>query len=88
MGELSGNVAYTAYSALSSYIDKNEDTIQKFTNAIYKAQQWIYSHTDIEVAEAIKGYFSDTDLSDLEIAISNYRRIVVDFFFRRYKEAL
>ena len=28
LGELSGNVAYTAYSALNSYINKNEDTIQ------------------------------------------------------------
>lgn len=75
LGELSGNVAYTAYSALNSYISKNEDTIQKFTNAIYKAQQWIYSHTDKEVAEAIKSYFSDTSVSDLESAIKNYRDI-------------
>ncbi|MBR3891607.1 MAG: ABC transporter substrate-binding protein [Bacilli bacterium] len=75
LGELSGNVAYTAYSALKSYIDKNEDVIQKFTNAIYKAQTWIYSHTDEEVANAIKGYFSDTTINDLKTAIYNYRKI-------------
>ncbi len=75
LGELSGNVAYTAYSALNSYINKNEDVIQKFTNAIYKAQSWIYSHSDKEVANAIKGYFTDTSIEDLTIAISNYRAI-------------
>ena len=75
LGELSGNVAYTAYSALGSYIDKNEDTIQKFTNAIYRAQTWIYSHTDLEVANAIQSYFTDTSLEDLSRAISNYRAI-------------
>ena len=75
LGELSGNVAYTAYSALGSYIKDNEDTIQKFTNAIYKAQKWIYEHTDTEVAEAISKYFSDTSKEDLAIAIGNYRKI-------------
>ena len=75
LGELSGNVAYTAYSALNSYINKNEDVLQKFTNAIYKAQSWIYSHSDQEVANAIKGYFTDTSIEDLTIVISNYRAI-------------
>lgn len=75
LGELSGNVAYTAYSALNSYITKNEDIIQKFTNAIYRAQTWIYEHSDLEVANAISKYFSDTSIDDLSIAISNYRAI-------------
>lgn len=75
LGELSGNIAYTSYSALSSYISDNEDTIQKFTNAIYKAQTWIYSHSDEEVAEAILKYFPDNSKNDLAKAIENYRRI-------------
>ena len=75
LGELSGNVAYTAYSALNSYISKNEDTIQKFTNAIYRAQTWIYEHDDEEVAEAILKYFPDNSKNDLAIAIKNYRDI-------------
>ena len=75
LGELSGNVAYTAYSALGSYIEDNEETIQKFTNAIYKAQKWVYEHSDEEVAEAILSYFPDTSKNDLAIAIKNYRDI-------------
>ena len=75
LGELSGNIAYTAYSALGSYIEENEDTIQKFTNAIYKAQKWVYEHSDEEVAEAILKYFPDNSKNDLAVAIANYRKI-------------
>ena len=56
-------------------MNKNSDTIQKFTNAIYKAQKWVYEHSDIEVASAIQSYFSDTQEKDLAIAVGNYRSI-------------
>lgn len=75
LGELSGNIPYTSYSTLKSYMNKNSDTIQKFTNAIYKAQKWVYEHTDLEVADAIKSYFSDSSIEDLATAVSNYRSI-------------
>ena len=75
LGELSGNVAYTAYSALGSYIKDNEDVIKKFTNAIYRAQLWVYEHSDEEVADAILKYFPDNSKNDLALAISNYREI-------------
>lgn len=75
LGELSGNIPYTSYSTLKSYMNKNSDVIQKFTNAIYKAQKWVYTHTDIEVAKAIQSYFTDTNESDLVVAVKNYRSI-------------
>jgi len=75
LGELSGNIPYTSYSTLKSYMNKNSDVIQKFTNAIYKAQKWVYDHTDLEVAKAIQSYFSDTSESDLAVAVANYRSI-------------
>ena len=74
-GELSGNIPYTSYSTLKSYMNKNSDIIQKFTNAIYRAQIWVYDHSDLEVAKAIQPYLIETSESDLEIAISNYRAI-------------
>ena len=75
LGELSGNIPYTSYSTLKSYMNKNSDVIQKFTNAIYKAQKWVYEHTDLEVAKAIQSYFTDTSESDLAVAVRNYRSI-------------
>lgn len=44
MGKSSGAVPYTAYFAKKSYLEKNPQTVQKFTNAIYKGQRWVDSH--------------------------------------------
>ena len=75
VGEASGEIPYTAYFANKSYIDKNSDTIQKFTNAIYKAQKWVEEHTMKEVAEAIVEFFPDTDIETLTTALQSYKDI-------------
>lgn len=58
-----------------SYIEKNQDTIQKFTNAIYKGQQWVKEHNSKEIAEVIKSFFPDTDIEMLATAIQSYKDI-------------
>jgi len=73
MGEASGEIPYTAYYAKKSYIEKNPGIIQSFTNAIYKAQQWIEKSSDREVAEAIAESFPDTDLDLLETVVKRYK---------------
>jgi len=73
IGADSGEIPYTAYYAKKSYIEKNKDVIQKFTNAIYKGQQWVETHSNREVAEALKESFPDTDLELLETVVSRYK---------------
>ena len=75
VGESSGEIPYTAYFAKKSYIEKNSDLIQKFTNAIYKGQKWVETHTMKEVAEAIKGFFPDTDIELLAKVLQSYKDI-------------
>ena len=75
VGEASGEIPYTAYFAKKSYIESNEDTIQKFTNAIYKGQQYVKEHTSKEIAEAIQSFFPDTDIEQLENAVQSYKDI-------------
>ncbi len=75
IGEESGEIPYTAYFAAGDYMEQHPDIIQKFTNAIYKGQQWVMSHTDAEVAEALAPHFPDTDLSVLETVSARYRSI-------------
>ena len=75
VGEEAGEIPYTAYFAKKSYIDKNSDTIQKFTNAIYKGQQYVQKHTSKEIAQLIKGFFPDTDVDILANSIESYRKI-------------
>lgn len=75
VGKESGEIPYTAYFAKKSYIQKNEQTIQDFTNAIYKGQKWIKEHTSKEIAETIQNFFPGTDLNLLETAIQSYKDI-------------
>jgi len=75
VGSEAGEIPYTAYFAKKSYIENNKDTIQKFTNAIYKGQQYVETHTSQEIAEVIKGFFPDTDVSLLAESVDSYRKI-------------
>lgn len=75
VGEASGDIPYTAYFAKKSYIQENGDLIQRFTNAVYKGQQWVATHTDQEVAQAVAEQFPDTSLELLAKSVASYRAI-------------
>lgn len=72
IGAEGGNIPFTAFSATKKYMEKHPDIIQKFTNAIYKGQKWVLSHTAREIAEAIHPHFSDTSVDDLTIVMQRY----------------
>lgn len=75
IGELGGVVPYTSYSARTSYIEENPEIIEKFTRAIQKGLDYVHSHTDEEVANAIQNEFPDTSKNDLIGVIKRYRSI-------------
>ena len=75
VGEEAGEIPYTAYFAKKSYIEENEETIQNFTNAIYKGQQWVKEHTAEEIADVIQDFFPDTDIESLATAVQSYKDI-------------
>ncbi len=72
VGEAAGEIPYTAYFAKKSYIEQNGDTVQAFTDAIYKGQVWVKEHSAKEIAEVIKGFFPDTDVELLANVIQSY----------------
>lgn len=73
MGKSSGPVPYTAYYAKKSYLEKNPQNVQKFTNAIYKGQRWVDSHTPEEIAKAIKPHFPDANDEILTAVVNRYK---------------
>ena len=75
IGELGGVVPYTAYNARKSYIEENPDVIEGFTKGIQKGLDYVYNHTDAEVAEILLDYFPDTSLNDLTEIVKRYRNI-------------
>ena len=75
VGKEAGEIPYTAYFALKSYIGENEELIQNFTNAIYKGQKWVKEHTADEIAKEIVEFFPDTDTKTLATSIQKYKDI-------------
>lgn len=75
VGQSAGTIPYTCYFATKSYIEKNPDVIQKFTNAVYKGQLWMQKHTDAEAAKSIKSFFPGTDEDIIINVIKNYKAI-------------
>lgn len=73
IGEEGGYIPYTGYSATKSYMEKNPEIIQKFTNAIYKGMVWVQEHSSEEIAEAVLPQFPDTDKEVLVSLIDRYR---------------
>jgi NitT/TauT family transport system substrate-binding protein len=75
IGKEAPGIPFTAYSTTKEYMEKNPDVIQKFTNAIYRAQIWVQNHSAREIAEVIHPHFRETSLDDLEIVMQRYRDI-------------
>ncbi len=75
VGEAAGDIPYTAYFAKKSYIEENSDLIQRFTNAVYRGQQWVATHSAQEIAEVVADQFPDTSLDLLTKAVESYQSI-------------
>ena len=72
-GEEAGNVPYTVFMAKESFINENEASVERFTRAIYKAQQWVQETDSEEIAKVVQPYFEDTDVSLLAASIERYK---------------
>ncbi len=75
IGKAVGDLPYTCFFSTKSYMDKNPEIIQKFTNAIYKGQKWVETHSNEEVAESIASFFPGTDKDIIISVVKNYKKI-------------
>ncbi|MCX4249493.1 MAG: hypothetical protein OSJ65_07005 [Bacilli bacterium] len=83
IGLYSGVVPYTAFNAKKSYIEKNQDIIQKFYKGIEKGLEYVDTHTPEEIADVIISEFPDTSKNDLVTMITNYKN--ADSWFKTPK---
>lgn len=72
LGEDSGYVPYTAFSARKSYMEKNGKVIQAFTNALQKGMDYVQSHSPEEIADVIAPQFAETDKQALVTIVARY----------------
>ena len=72
LGEASGYVPYTAYSAKQSYLSAHPDLLQAFTNALQKGMDYVQTHTPEEIAKVIQPQFAETDLDTITAIVTRY----------------
>ena len=72
LGEDSGYVPYTSFSARKSYLEKNADTVQAFTDALQKGMDYVQNHTPEEIAKVISPQFPETELETLTVIVKRY----------------
>ena len=75
LGEEGGKVPYTTYFANSQLLANNSGLVQRFTDAIYKGQQFVNTNTAHDIALSIAPSFPDTDISIIESVVQRYKDI-------------
>ncbi len=75
VGSQSGEIPYTSFIALDSYIKENRDTLISFMKALKKAHEFMASHTTLEVAEVIVKQFPSTTIKSIETSLNSYKAI-------------
>lgn len=73
IGELSGEMPYTAFYARKSYIENNYEIIKRFNRAINKGLEYVKNNSDKDIARVISPQFPDNSLNDIELIVKRYK---------------
>ena len=73
LGEESGYVPYTSFSAKKNYLEKNPETIQAFTDALQKGMDYVQEHSAEEIAKCIAPQFAETESDTLTAIVARYQ---------------
>lgn len=73
-GTESGHLPYTSFMTKASFIESDAETVEKFTRAIKKAQDWVYANSAEDVAKAIQPFFEDTEVELIATVVDRYKQ--------------
>ena len=57
------------------YMEANPDVIQRFTNAVYKGQQFVANNSAEDIAPLLQPYFEDISQEDMITVVQRYKDI-------------
>ncbi len=75
VGQESGEVPFTCFSANKSYLEKNQDRIEVFLKAITKAYNFIMTADIEDIIDALVPSFNGSSRDSLKFAIESYKKI-------------
>lgn len=72
VGQESGEVPYTAFSAKKSYIEKNKEMLKGFLRALMKGYEFIKTSSLDDIANSLEKSFPSTPKITIKFAMKNY----------------
>ncbi len=75
VGEKSGEIPYTSFIALESFLKNNSAKAEKFVRALYKALNYVKNEPSEVVAEYLIKHFKGSELSATAKSLDNYKRV-------------
>lgn len=75
VGEESGEIPYTAFMTLKSYLEKNKTTVEKFMRAIQKAIKYVQTTDEDKVADSLLKQFPSTAKESVAASLKSYKKI-------------
>lgn len=75
VGRMAGEIPYTCFIALESFIKNNEEKIKGFLKAMKEAFNYLNTHTENEVAKCIIKQFPSTSIDSIETSVKSYKKI-------------
>ncbi|MDD4187887.1 MAG: ABC transporter substrate-binding protein [Bacilli bacterium] len=73
VGLYSGEVPYTAFNAKKSFIENNNEIINKMRKALNNGLEFVKNNPGEKIAKTILKQFPDTSLNDLTIIVNRYK---------------
>lgn len=75
VGEKSGEIPYTSFIALDSFLKNNPEKAEKFVRALYKAIDFIKKESSETVAEYLVKHFKGSQVESTAKSLDNYKRV-------------
>lgn len=75
VGQESGEIPYTAFTAKESFFKSNSAKCEKFLTAVMKGYYFIMNNSLDDVAVALQPSFDGTSLDSIKTAVSQYKKI-------------
>ena len=72
VGKESGEIPYTSFIALESFLNDNSVKVEKFVRAMYKALNYVRTAPSIEVASELIKHFKGSELNATATSLENY----------------
>ena len=75
VGAYSGEIPYTSFIALESFLNSHSEKVEKFVKAMYKAIKYVQTAPEEEVARELVKHFKGSDVTATANSLKNYKSV-------------